>query len=204
MSCWKFSGDVDNEKVVDVLRHFHLVSSKIKQKPLEIESTFGLRILKDTRNRLFCQVRVYFVTLLLITLLSNFQTRPAFQATLTTGNIGPNYALGAIKFNDVSFNIGGAYNPSTGKFTAPVDGLYLFSVSYLQRNGYRSYVRLMKDNTVYSDLHANHRNYDQLSKTVLAMLKKGQTFWVRLERNGVYAVYGRGRYTTFGGYLISY
>ena len=100
--------------------------------------------------------------------------------------------------------IGGAYNPSTGKFSAPVDGLYLFSVSYLQRNGYRSYVRLMKDNTVYSDLHANHRNYDQLSKTVLAMLEKGQTFWVRLERNGVYAVYGRGQYTTFGGFLFSH
>ena len=79
------------------------------------------------------------------------QIHPAFQATLTSSNIGPNYALGAIKFNDVSFNIGGAYNPSTGKFTAPIDGLYLFSVSYLQRNGYRSFVRLMKDNTVYSD-----------------------------------------------------
>ena len=139
----------------------------------------------------------------MLTVLLIFQTRPAFQATLTSGNIGPNYALGAIKFNDVSLNIGGAYNPSTGKFTAPVEGLYLFSVSYLQLNGYQSFVRLMKDNTVYSDLYASHKFHDQLSKTVLATLKKGQTFWARLEGNSVYAIYGRSRYTTFAGYLIS-
>lgn len=140
----------------------------------------------------------------MLTVLLIFQTRPAFQATLTSGNIGPNYALGAIKFNDVSLNIGGTYSPSTGKFTAPVDGLYLMSVSYLQQNGYTSHVRLMKDNTVYSELHANHKNYDQLSKTVLAVLKKGETFWVKLEKNSIYAVHGGGRYTTFGGFLLSY
>ena len=158
----------------------------------------------NDRVRLFDKVKahIYFNFWQLYFLI--LQTHPAFQTTFTSGDIGLNYALGAIKFNGVSFNIGGAYDPSTGKFTPPVHGLYLYSVSYLERNGYRSFVRLMKDNTVYSDLHANHRNYDQLSKTVLAMLKKSQTFWVRLERNSVYAVYGRNRYTAFGGFLVSH
>ena len=66
-----------------------------------------------------------------------------FFATLTSGSIGPNYAHDAIKFNDVTLNIGNGYNPSTGKFTAPVDGIYQISVSYLQRNGYKSYVQLI-------------------------------------------------------------
>ncbi|CAB4016221.1 heavy metal-binding HIP-like, partial [Paramuricea clavata] len=48
------------------------------------------------------------------------KTVVAFQATLTTGRIGPNYASGAIKFNAVTLNIGNGYNPSTGKFTAPI------------------------------------------------------------------------------------
>ncbi len=109
-----------------------------------------------------------------------------------------------IKFNDVSINIGNGYNHSTGKFTAPVDGIYQISFSYLQRNGYQSYVQLMKDGSVYTQVHANHKSHDQLSKTVLIQLKKGHTLWVRLVKHSVYAVYGRGRYTTFAGYLISY
>ena len=132
------------------------------------------------------------------------QKIPAFFATLTSGSVGPNYAHDAIKFNDVSLNIGNGYNPSTGKFTAPVDGVYQISLSYLQRNGYASYVRLFKDGTMYSEVHANHKNHDQLSKTVLIQLKKGQTVWARLPKSSSYAVYGQGRYTAFGGYLISY
>ena len=109
-----------------------------------------------------------------------------------------------MKFNDVSLNIGNSYNPSTGKFTAPVDGIYQISFSYLQKNAYQSHVQLIKDGNTYTELHANHKNYDQLSKTVLIQLKKSQTVWVRLVKGSTYAVYGKGRYTTFGGYLISY
>ena len=132
------------------------------------------------------------------------QKIPAFFATLTSGHIGPNYAHDAIKFNDVQLNIGNGYNPSTGNFTAPVDGVYQISFSYLQKNGYKSSVKLIKDGTVYAEVHASHKNYDQLSKTVLIQLKKAQTVWARLYKNPSYAVYGQGRYTTFGGYLISY
>ncbi|XP_028400303.1 complement C1q-like protein 2 [Dendronephthya gigantea] len=129
---------------------------------------------------------------------------PAFFTTLTSGSIGPNYAHDAIKFNDVSLNIGNGYNPSTGKFTAPVDGIYQISFSYLQKNGYASTVQLIKDGQVYTEVHASHKNYDQLSKTVLIQLKKSQTVWVRLSKSSGYAVYGRERYTTFAGYLISH
>ena len=132
------------------------------------------------------------------------QKIPAFFSTLTSGHIGPNYAHDAIKFNDVSLNMGNGYNPTTGKFTAPVDGVYQISLSYLQQSGYQSDVQLIKDGTVYSEVHATHKSYDQLSKTVLIQLKKGQTVWVRLRKSSSYAVYGRSRYTTFGGYLISY
>ena len=123
---------------------------------------------------------------------------------MTSGDIGPNYANDAIKFNDVSINVGNGYNPGTGKFTAPVDGIYLISFSYLQANGYTSHVQLIKDGAVYTELHANHKNHDQLSKTVLIQLKKGQNIWVRLVKSSTYAVYGGGKYTTFSGYLISH
>ena len=123
---------------------------------------------------------------------------------MTSGQIGPNYANDAIKFNDVSINVGNGYNPGTGKFTAPVDGIYLISLSYVQQNRYSSHVQLIKDGAMYSDVHANHKNYDQLSKTVLIQLKKGQNIWVRLVKGSGYAVHGRNRHTTFSGYLISH
>ena len=123
---------------------------------------------------------------------------------MTSGQIGPNYANDAIKFNDVSINVGNGYNPGTGKFTAPVDGIYLISLSYVQQNRYSSHVQLIKDGAMYSDVHANHKNYDQLSKTVLIQLKKGQNIWVRLVKSSIYAVNGSRKYTTFSGYLISH
>ena len=46
---------------------------------------------------------------------------------------------------------------------------------------------------MFTEVHASHKNYDQLSKTVLIQLKKGQTVWVRLVKHSVYAVYGRER-----------
>ena len=106
--------------------------------------------------------------------------------------------------NDVSLNIGNGYNPSIGKFTAPVDGIYQISFSYLQENGYNSHVELIKDGAKYSEVHASQKNHDQLSKTVLIQLKKGQTVWIRLTNSSTYRVYGGSRYTTFAGYLISY
>ncbi|XP_028415484.1 complement C1q-like protein 3 [Dendronephthya gigantea] len=131
------------------------------------------------------------------------QTLIAFQATLTSGNIGPNYADGAIKFNDVALNIGKGYNPTTGKFTAPIAGLYQFTATYLQRYGYNSGVKLMKNNNIISEIHANHKTYDQLTKTIFVVLAKGDTFWVELRNGSTFSIYGISRSTEFGGFLLS-
>ena len=65
------------------------------------------------------------------------------------------------------------------KFTAPGDSVYQINFSYLQLIVYQSYVALIKlDATVYSEVHASHESYDQLSKTIL-IEKKVQTVWVR-------------------------
>jgi len=55
--------------------------------------------------------------------------QPAFEAVLTTGP-GVQYTSGnsEIVFNVANLNIGSCYNTSTGRFTAPVAGVYLFSM----------------------------------------------------------------------------
>ena len=55
----------------------------------------------------------------------------AFHAMMSddlVSNIGH-----AVVFDHVITNIGKAYNRHTGHFTAPYDGLYFFTVSFLKR-----------------------------------------------------------------------
>ena len=55
--------------------------------------------------------------------------QPAFRVEYTGGAAYPNG--GVIVWNTVIFNDGNGYSNSTGRFTAPVTGRYLFSVSLL-------------------------------------------------------------------------
>lgn len=50
--------------------------------------------------------------------------QPAFKAKLNSAT-GANFS-GTLVFNNVSYNVGSHYNSSNGRFTAPVDGKYLF------------------------------------------------------------------------------
>lgn len=51
--------------------------------------------------------------------------QPAFRATGAIGTIGANYST--LPYPTVDFNIGGHYNSSTYRFTAPVSGRYMIT-----------------------------------------------------------------------------
>lgn len=53
----------------------------------------------------------------------------AFSSGLQAGAFIPNNTPTNIAFDSVEYNLGGGYNPITGEFTAPVEGVYHFDAS---------------------------------------------------------------------------
>ena len=77
--------------------------------------------------------------------------QPAFSAYRTAGSIGVgNNQL--FTFNVTVLNVGSHYNASTGRFTAPVSGHYMFTYHMLKRQGgvAATYLRKNGGNTISS------------------------------------------------------
>ena len=124
----------------------------------------------------------------------------AFTAGVTSSSTTWN--SGTLIFNSVILNVGTGYNPSTGIFTSPVAGMYVFYVTAVEFNKQDLRVDIVlnsvsKVRTIgFSD--ANHQTGTNM---VVLNLQKGDSVWVRHQ-------YGKGYWTqsvpatTFTGFLI--
>lgn len=83
-------------------------------------------------------------------------TRPATPMFAARG-AESNYTLvngGEVPFNNAFFNVGNHFNTSNFRFTCPVGGTYIFTVS-LFTNGGGGRISLKVNNTAYQNLQAN-------------------------------------------------
>jgi hypothetical protein len=71
-------------------------------------------------------------------------TVPAFRAQKTNGNVS---ATNTVLFNDVGLNQGSCYSSSTGKFVAPVHGVYFFGFTGRHDGASRVTVEMQKNGT---------------------------------------------------------
>lgn len=111
-----------------------------------------------------------------------------------------------IKFGNVVLNKGGAYNPSTGVFTAPVTGLYLFAATVLHRPEEKSFDAAIVHGVGYNDkkvaiLHGAEKMWDEGSQTVIIQVNKGEQVWIRNDNTYNSLITGIG-YSSFAGYLL--
>lgn len=132
----------------------------------------------------------------------------AFSAALRdsgSGNVGPFTVETPLKYERVFSNSGDCYDPSTGKFTATVKGMYFFRFSMFNNlsSPPNSVVSLMKNNqrlTSVWDTTGNDAN-DMGSNAVVISLDKGDTVYVALLAEKL--LYDDSmNYNTFAGFLL--
>ena len=129
--------------------------------------------------------------------------QPAFNAKLST-TTGQNFN-GTLIFNSVNHNIGGHYNSSNGRFTAPVAGRYLFNF-YDNVDTDSNSTSLWGDwliNGNYSGYrfytYVNHSGWELLSASIIFNLSAGDYVNVYVTTSGNY---DGGQYGSFNGCLL--
>jgi hypothetical protein len=106
---------------------------------------------------------------------------------------------GAYTFNSVHNNIGSHYSYSTGRFTAPVSGTYLFFAS--DYGGYYRAIGVFKNGTQIGESYIGEATGGQsASLTVSYYLSAGDYVYCGPTANS--ANTGGGTYWHFGGHLI--
>ncbi|KAB5522777.1 hypothetical protein PHYPO_G00163340 [Pangasianodon hypophthalmus] len=131
--------------------------------------------------------------------------KAAFSAGLAAGQKGPFNTETTLIYSKVISNIGGAYNPHTGVFTALVRGAYYirFTAAAYNSNNHNMGVNLYKNNQ-----HLMHLGeYDKdgtarhVSGALVLELEAGDVVYLRLLAN--YALYEDTLLrNTFSGFLI--
>nr|XP_022301827.1 complement C1q-like protein 3 [Crassostrea virginica] len=126
----------------------------------------------------------------------------AFHANLrnTIKNIPKNTVL---KFDDVKLNEGKGYDPKTGIFTVPTDGVYSFAWSLVSINGGTVDVAAVVDNValVKTCVYKQQSNYLSISGHLLSKLKKGNKVWLKTFWTAATHIHSDG-YTYFSGNQI--
>ena len=112
-----------------------------------------------------------------------------------------------VTYNSVVINIGDAYNPLDGKFTAPDAGVYSFSWTSLTPPGKRFETRLMVTGKAITGNRANAiglNQYVSASKSAIVYMKTGDTAYIQTLAGGANELHGdKNKVSSFCGYRVA-
>nr|XP_040022631.1 major antigen-like isoform X5 [Gasterosteus aculeatus aculeatus] len=127
----------------------------------------------------------------------------AFSAGLTTsGNIGPFTTETTLVYGRVFTNIGGAYNPETGIFTAPFKGVYYFRcTAFNNRKGQWMAVNLYHNHEIIMHNSEVANGHTTIANSLILQLEQGSVVYMCLQKNcGLYD--DSTTWNTFSGFLL--
>ena len=127
---------------------------------------------------------------------------PAFKCKLSSAT-GANFT-GYFVFGNVSYNIGSHYNSSNGRFTAPVDGRYLFAwYTNMERaggNGSFYAEWYINGNAQGNRMYSHHSGaWELIGGTVIFDLNANDYVQIRAMTSGNW---DGGQYGSYSGYLL--
>lgn len=128
--------------------------------------------------------------------------QPAFSAYASASNIAANQIM---PYNNAVINRGGHYNTSTYRFTAPVAGIYLFSVYDIGQTSGTSRFSLYRngvsteDSLTHQLRGSNGANFTSATSFWTISANAGDYFSVYIYETGSY---GTIEYSWFQGFLI--
>ncbi|XP_062302865.1 complement C1q-like protein 2 [Osmerus eperlanus] len=117
----------------------------------------------------------------------------------------PHEGYEVLKFDDVVTNLGNQYDPSTGKFTCLVSGIYFFTYHVLMRggDGTSMWADLCKNGQVRASAIAQDadQNYDYASNSVVLHLESGDEIYIKLDGGKAHGG-NNNKYSTFSGFML--
>ena len=131
-------------------------------------------------------------------------TDPKQKVAFTDGvtTISTTWNSGTLIFNSVILNGGNVYNPSTGVFTSPVAGTFVFYVTAVEySNQYLRVDIVLNSVSKVRTIGDNSASFQTGTNMIVLNLQKGDSVWVRYNS-------GKGYYTssvpvtTFTGLLV--
>uniref|UniRef100_K1QJZ2 Caprin-2 n=1 Tax=Magallana gigas TaxID=29159 RepID=K1QJZ2_MAGGI len=129
-------------------------------------------------------------------------TRIGFTATISSTSTTWN--SGTLVFDVVITNVGNGYNPSTGVFTAPTAGEYVFFVNVQSFGTQSIYVDVVLNGVTKVRTMAynggSSEYYEAGPNLVVLTLQKGDRVWVK--RHSGQGFYISGPITTFSGFRL--
>lgn len=124
--------------------------------------------------------------------------------TASISSTSTSWSSGTLVFPLVITNIGNGYNPSTGVFTAPIAGEYVFFVNVQSYHTQTIYVDVVLNGVtkVRTMAYSSGSNdyYDAGPNLVVLSLQKGERVWIK--RHSGQGYYIDGPITTFSGFLL--
>ncbi|KAK3083518.1 hypothetical protein FSP39_024580 [Pinctada imbricata] len=138
---------------------------------------------------------------------ANAVSAVGFTAALSVNASLPNGTQ--VVYDHVVTNVspqGGGYDATTGTFTAPIDGAYVFHFYAVAHSSEEFWLELFHNNDfVESSYGYTSGSYADAGNTAVLHLKKGDTVYVKARPGHSVQLYGDSDelYTTFSGALLS-
>lgn len=137
----------------------------------------------------------------MLTILSGNDQAVAFTALLSKVT-----TLGSkevVKYDTVLTNVGGAYVPSTGIFTAPYKGIYTISCSLMSSPSNFVHLNIMKNGNALALLYSASGTYPLASQTLQLLLEKGDKIWIQNYNTKTAKMHDHNAFNVFSGVLIT-